>query len=83
MTHAIRHFTHHIFNVTGLRLFGTMFAAAVLRRHLMVWKIFAPRFIFEGVGFAISMLCVFIGYMIVVRIHSVLTKYFQVLEKEK
>lgn len=36
-------------------------AAGIHRRHLMVWKIFAPKFIFEGVSFiftAVS-LCVF------------------------
>ena len=35
---------------TGLkaaRLTGAAFAAAILRRHLMVWKIFAPNLIFE------------------------------------
>ena len=36
--------------VQGVRLTCSMMAAAVLRRHLMVWKIFAPRFIFEGLG---------------------------------
>ena len=29
------------------RLLAAMLAAAVLRRHLMVWKIFAPRSVLE------------------------------------
>ena len=34
-----------------LRLFGCAVAAAALKRHLMVWKIFGPRFLFDFVGF--------------------------------
>ena len=31
----------------SLRLLSAMLAAAVLRRHLMVWKIFAPRSVYR------------------------------------
>ncbi|KAG8878662.1 mannose-ethanolamine phosphotransferase gpi13 [Tulasnella sp. 332] len=34
--------------------FGTAMSAAILRRHLMVWKVFAPRFMLGGV----ALLCV-------------------------
>lgn len=32
-----------------VRVVASASAAALLRRHLMVWKIFAPRFIFDAV----------------------------------
>eukprot|EP01135_Chromosphaera_perkinsii_P005499 Nk52_evm48s352 gene=Nk52_evmTU48s352 len=35
---------------------SSAFAATIHRRHLMVWKIFAPKFIFEAVGSLISSL---------------------------
>ncbi|CAG0917046.1 unnamed protein product [Notodromas monacha] len=45
----------------SVRLFGCAIAAAVLRRHLMVWKIFAPRFLFELVGFCVSGVFLLVG----------------------
>lgn len=60
-----------------------MFAAAVLRRHLMVWKIFAPRFIFEAVGFGISTVAVVASYLLAVRVHNVLLHYYRGLQKQK
>ena len=65
------------------RLLGTMVAAAVLRRHLMVWKIFAPRFIFEGVGFLVSGAFVLLGYLFMLRITNALLSYYRLLEKDK
>jgi phosphatidylinositol glycan class O len=41
-----------------------MAAALVLRRHLMVWKIFAPKLIFESAGMAVSMVAVLLGFML-------------------
>jgi phosphatidylinositol glycan class O len=29
----------------------------VMRRHLMVWAVFAPKFVFEGAGFLVALLC--------------------------
>ncbi|EYC03086.1 hypothetical protein Y032_0096g2928 [Ancylostoma ceylanicum] len=49
-----------LFSLVGCSAIPALFsclAATVLRRHLMVWKIFAPRFIYEGVLF-IYFLCV-------------------------
>jgi hypothetical protein len=37
-----------------LRLSCSMVSCFILRRHLMSWKIFAPRFIFEGLATLIS-----------------------------
>jgi phosphatidylinositol glycan class O len=49
----------------------------------MVWKIFAPRFIFEGVGFCVSAAAVLDGYACLNRFIGVLSKYYRSLEKEK
>ncbi|XP_023344806.1 GPI ethanolamine phosphate transferase 3 [Eurytemora carolleeae] len=57
----------------GVRLLCSMMAAAVLRRHLMVWKIFAPKFIFEAVGFGVSLLGLILGYLIFIRVLSVVS----------
>lgn len=35
------------------KLFAVLAAAVIHRRHLMVWKIFAPKFIFESVSFCV------------------------------
>lgn len=42
-------------------LFGAALSAGVLRRHLMVWKIFAPRFMAAGAGVISVDLAVLLG----------------------
>jgi phosphatidylinositol glycan class O len=64
----------------SLRVFSTMLAAAIHRRHLMVWKIFAPRFIFEGIGCVVSFVFVTFGYMLFVRIQNCVSNYYQKLQ---
>jgi len=64
----------------ALRLLATMLAAIVLRRHLMVWKIFAPRFVFEAVGFLVSLGAVLAGYSLASRALSRLTKFYRGLD---
>ena len=64
----------------SLRVFATMLAAAIHRRHLMVWKIFAPRFIFEGIGCVVSFVFVTFGYLIFVRIQNSVSSYYQKLQ---
>ncbi|KAG8945262.1 mannose-ethanolamine phosphotransferase gpi13 [Tulasnella sp. 424] len=41
--------------------FGTAFGAAALRRHLMVWKVFAPRFMLGGASLLIVDLALVLG----------------------
>ena len=53
----------------------TSVAALVLRRHLMVWKIFAPHFIFEAVGFMVTCGSILLGYLFVHRVISSLTNW--------
>jgi len=59
-----------------LKTFASMLAAALLRRHLMIWKIFAPRFIFEGVGFAVSLASVLVGYIVFARVQDFVCSYY-------
>ena len=59
----------------------TVLAAAVLRRHLMVWKIFAPNFIFETVGFCVSVASVIAGFLIFNRALTVLNKWYCKIQK--
>jgi len=64
-----------------LKLLSSMLAAAVLRRHLMIWKIFAPRFIFEGVGMGVSLVAVVVGYSTFARIHNYVSKFYSTVNK--
>ncbi|XP_046403126.1 GPI ethanolamine phosphate transferase 3 [Ischnura elegans] len=64
----------------ALRVVSCMAAAALHRRHLMVWKIFAPKFIFEGISLLITMLGVFLGYTLVLRVTKVLKVMMKKLE---
>ncbi|KAG8933927.1 mannose-ethanolamine phosphotransferase gpi13 [Tulasnella sp. 417] len=41
--------------------FGTAFGAAALRRHLMVWKVFAPRFMLGGASLLIVDVALVLG----------------------
>lgn len=54
----------------GTRIFCCMLAAAVHCRHLMVWMIFAPRFIFEGIGFFVTLGSIHLGYILMIRIST-------------
>ena len=83
----VHHTRSQVFNLCirycilqSLRVFATMLAAAIHRRHLMVWKIFAPRFIFEGIGCVVSFVFVTFGYMIFVRIQNSVSSYYQKLQ---
>ncbi|EDV26994.1 uncharacterized protein TRIADDRAFT_22857 [Trichoplax adhaerens] len=54
----------------GIKVFSAAIAAAVLRRHLMAWKIFAPRLLFEVSSFIITSLSALVGYLIGYRFVS-------------
>ncbi|KAH0561166.1 hypothetical protein KQX54_013914 [Cotesia glomerata] len=54
----------------GLRTFGCMLATTFLCRHLMVWKIFAPKLIFEGISFLVTLGSVIISYLMIYRIDN-------------
>ncbi|XP_052279184.1 GPI ethanolamine phosphate transferase 3-like isoform X2 [Dreissena polymorpha] len=46
--------------IQGLKLLGCIIATTIHRRHLMVWKIFAPRFVYQAISsfsvFAVALL---------------------------
>lgn len=57
------------FMLQGVKIFCAMMACTIHCRHLMVWKIFAPRFIYEGLATYVSFPAIIIGYLIIVRVH--------------
>ncbi|XP_033108786.1 GPI ethanolamine phosphate transferase 3-like isoform X2 [Anneissia japonica] len=65
----------------GCKLLGCMFSAAVHRRHLMIWKIFAPRYIFDGIGFLVTLVVVLLAYLFILRTDNQLAKWLARLFK--
>ncbi|XP_058120307.1 GPI ethanolamine phosphate transferase 3 [Anopheles ziemanni] len=53
----------------SIRIFCAMFACALHCRHLMVWKIFAPRFIYEGIGSYVMFVGLNLGFLLLLRVH--------------
>lgn len=47
-----------------------MLACTIHCRHLMVWKIFAPRFIYEGIATFIYVPVLLVGYLVMTRVHK-------------
>ena len=62
-------------------MLGTMGAATLHQRHLMVWKIFAPRFVFEGATWLFISALTLVSYLVVMRIDSALHKWVSGVEK--
>lgn len=67
-------------DILFLQLLGTCCSAALHRRHLMVWKIFAPRFVFEGVSFLLTTIVLAVSFLSVLRVDQVLRNWFKRLE---
>ncbi|XP_059614511.1 GPI ethanolamine phosphate transferase 3 [Phlebotomus argentipes] len=53
----------------GLRIFCSMLACTIHCRHLMVWKIFAPRFIYEGISTYVLLGAILLSYLMLIRVH--------------
>ena len=51
-----------------------MLAATVHCRHLMVWAIFAPKLIFEGISFIVTVGSVLISLLLLLRIENRIEK---------
>lgn len=47
-----------------------MLATTIHCRHLMVWKIFAPKLIFEGLGLLVTLSSVLASFYMVFRIEQ-------------
>ena len=76
--HQFRKF-HDVFCFSGFRMFAAMVASTTHRRHLMVQKIFTPRFIFEAAGFGVSLATMCLSYLTFVRIRGSISKYVKAL----
>jgi len=66
--------------INCVKLLATCCSAALHRRHLMVWKIFAPRFVFEGVSFLLTTVVLVISFLAVLRVDQALRSWFKKLE---
>ncbi|XP_061149632.1 GPI ethanolamine phosphate transferase 3 [Syngnathus typhle] len=73
--------TRYLF-ILGLEVFASMCAAAILRRHLMVWGIFAPKFMFSASGFLVSCVCLLLGVSLVLRVDVAVGRWFERLVPE-
>uniref|UniRef100_A0A665UXT4 GPI ethanolamine phosphate transferase 3, catalytic subunit n=1 Tax=Echeneis naucrates TaxID=173247 RepID=A0A665UXT4_ECHNA len=68
--------TRYLF-IHGAQVFASVCAAAILRRHLMVWKVFAPKLMFEASGFLVSSLSLLIGVTLVLRVDIAVGHWFK------
>uniref|UniRef100_A0A5S6QEN9 GPI ethanolamine phosphate transferase 3, catalytic subunit n=1 Tax=Trichuris muris TaxID=70415 RepID=A0A5S6QEN9_TRIMR len=64
----------------GVKLLFCTVACAIHRRHLMMWKIFAPKLVFEMVLFFSSCLAVLCQYALVIRIECRLKRLLRFFE---
>lgn len=65
--------------ILGAQILACALAASILRRHLMVWKVFAPKFIFEAVGFIVSSVGLLLGIVLVMRVDVAVSSWFKKL----
>ncbi|XP_061468852.1 GPI ethanolamine phosphate transferase 3 [Rhineura floridana] len=63
--------------ILGLQMLACVLAAIVLRRHLMVWKVFAPKFLFEAVSFVVSSVFLLLGIGLVMRVDCAVSLWFK------
>ncbi|CAG5135395.1 unnamed protein product [Candidula unifasciata] len=69
--------------IASVKLLAAGCAAALHRRHLMVWKIFAPRFIYEAAFFTTSSACAILAFLFVLRVDSALSAFIRKLPTKK
>lgn len=68
--------------VQGAQVFASVCAAAILRRHLMVWKVFAPKLMFEASAFIVTSVSVLLGVTLVLRTDVAVSRWFKRLVPE-
>ncbi|XP_010212297.1 PREDICTED: GPI ethanolamine phosphate transferase 3 [Tinamus guttatus] len=66
--------------ILGMQLLACVCAAVILRRHLMVWKVFAPKFLLEALGFVVSSICLLLGISLVMRVDCAVSTWFTQLQ---
>ena len=59
----------------ALRVLFSCISGLFLKRHLMLWKVFAPHFIFEALGLLVSMASVLGGLFFSFRVLNALIKW--------
>ncbi|VDM23970.1 unnamed protein product [Toxocara canis] len=69
---ALAHRSYTLLVFSALPVLCTCVAAVLHRRHLMVWKIFAPKFIFEGISFCVVCSLTVLTNIVFSRINSVI-----------
>ncbi|GAB6018995.1 hypothetical protein CHUAL_000629 [Chamberlinius hualienensis] len=67
----------------GTKMLSSMLAVAIHRRHLMVWKIFAPKFLFEGVEFLVTVVAVILGYVLMLRVYAAVDRWMLIMENKR
>uniref|UniRef100_A0A182WCG9 Uncharacterized protein n=1 Tax=Anopheles minimus TaxID=112268 RepID=A0A182WCG9_9DIPT len=67
----------------SLRIFCAMFACTLHCRHLMVWKIFAPRFIYEGIASYVMFVGVILGFLLLLRVHRAVNTLITAINKRR
>uniref|UniRef100_A0A915AER8 GPI ethanolamine phosphate transferase 3 n=3 Tax=Ascarididae TaxID=6250 RepID=A0A915AER8_PARUN len=67
---ALAHRSYMLLMFSALSVLCTCMAAVVHRRHLMVWKVFAPKFIFESISFCVVCSFVVITNLIFCSLNS-------------
>jgi phosphatidylinositol glycan class O len=58
-----------------------MLAATIHCRHMMIWKIFAPKLIFESVGMFVTLAVVNLSYLVLVRVNFKIDRLIVSLNK--
>ncbi|KAH8407442.1 hypothetical protein KR222_001268 [Zaprionus bogoriensis] len=67
----------------GLKVFCAMLACTIHCRHLMVWKIFAPRFIYEALATFVGLPALILGYLLLLRINQAVDGLIKRINKDK
>ncbi|XP_064543887.1 GPI ethanolamine phosphate transferase 3 [Drosophila montana] len=71
------------FMLQGLKIFCAMLACTIHCRHLMVWKIFAPRFIYEALATFVGLPSLIVGYLLLLRINRAVDGLIKRINKDK
>ncbi|XP_062129647.1 GPI ethanolamine phosphate transferase 3 [Drosophila sulfurigaster albostrigata] len=71
------------FMLQGIKIFCAMLACTIHCRHLMVWKIFAPRFIYEALATFVGLPALIVGYLLLLRINRAVDGLIKRINKDK
>lgn len=63
------------------QIFCSMLACTIHCRHLMVWKIFAPKFIYEGITSYLGFAAIIVAFLISARVHTATVSFIKKIAK--